>query len=59
MSTTICGFYNGAVDTHIITGIVAGKIYGLQTGLALTCVVYLLGAAMHLLLPETLHRGQK
>jgi len=33
-----------------------GKHYGLQTGLAVTCVVYILGAALLLLLPETLKR---
>ena len=30
-----------------------GKVHGLQTGLAVTCVIYILGAAMLLLLPET------
>jgi len=48
----------GAVLAPYTIGYI-GKIYGLQTGLALTCVVYLLGAAMLLFLPETLHRGQK
>ncbi len=33
-----------------------GKHYGLQTGLAVTCVVYVLGAALLLLMPETLKR---
>ena len=33
-----------------------GKHYGLQIGLAVTCVVYVLGAALLLLLPETLKR---
>jgi len=36
-----------------------GKAYGLQVGLALTCVVYLVGAAMLLLLPETFRREQQ
>lgn len=31
-----------------------GKVYGLQTGLAVTCVVYVLGAVLLLFLPETL-----
>lgn len=35
-----------------------GKSYGLQFGLAVTCVVYLIGAAMLLLLPETFRRQQ-
>ncbi len=35
-----------------------GKICGLQAGLAVTCVVYALGALMLLLLPETFHRGR-
>ena len=30
-----------------------GKVQGLQTGLAVTCVIYILGAGMLLLLPET------
>lgn len=30
-----------------------GKVHGLQMGLAVTCVIYILGAAMLLLLPET------
>jgi MFS family permease len=30
-----------------------GKVHGLQTGLAVTCVIYILGAGMLLLLPET------
>lgn len=34
-----------------------GKIHGLQTGLAVTCVIYLVGAAMLLLLPETFRRN--
>jgi len=33
-----------------------GKHYGLQTGLAVTCVVYVLGAGLLLFLPETLKR---
>lgn len=33
-----------------------GKHYGLQTGLAVTCVVYVLGALLLLFLPETLKR---
>ncbi|MCK9391839.1 MAG: MFS transporter [Syntrophales bacterium] len=48
----------GAVVAPYTIGYI-GKMYGLQTGLALTCVVYLLGAAMLLFLPETLQRGQK
>ena len=35
-----------------------GKSYGLQIGLALTCVVYLVGAAMMMMLPETFQREQ-
>lgn len=33
-----------------------GKAYGLQAGLAITCGVYLAGAAMLLLMPETFRR---
>lgn len=33
-----------------------GKSYGLQFGLALTCVIYVVGAVMLLLLPETFRR---
>jgi len=35
---------------------VIGKSYGLQAGLAVTCVIYLAGVAMLLLLPETFQR---
>jgi MFS family permease len=35
---------------------VIGKSYGLQAGLALTCVVYVLGVLMLFLLPETFQR---
>lgn len=42
----------GAVLAPFTIGYV-GKVHGLQTGLALTCVIYTLGAAMLLLLPET------
>ncbi len=36
-----------------------GKSYGLQSGLAVTCAIYLLGAAMLLLLPETFRRKDR
>lgn len=42
----------GAVLAPFTIGYI-GKVHGLQTGLALTCVIYILGAAMLLLLPET------
>jgi len=42
----------GAVLAPFTIGYI-GKVHGLQTGLAVTCVVYILGAAMLLLLPET------
>ena len=42
----------GAVLAPFTIGYI-GKIHGLQMGLAVTCVIYLLGAAMLLLLPET------
>jgi MFS family permease len=36
-----------------------GKAHGLQTGLAVTCVIYLLGACLLMLLPETFQgRGE-
>jgi MFS family permease len=35
---------------------VIGKSYGLQAGLAVTCVVYVLGVLMLFLLPETFQR---
>jgi len=43
----------GAVLAPYTIGYV-GKVYGLQTGLAVTCVVYVLGAVLLLFLPETL-----
>jgi len=46
----------GAVLAPYTIGAI-GKAYGLQTGLALTCAVYLLGSVMLLLLPETFRRG--
>jgi len=46
----------GAVLAPYTIGAI-GKSYGLQTGLAVTCAVYLVGAAMLLLLPETFRRG--
>ncbi len=42
----------GAVLAPFTIGYI-GKVQGLQTGLAVTCVIYILGAAMLLLLPET------
>jgi MFS family permease len=42
----------GAVLAPFTIGYI-GKVHGLQTGLAVTCVIYILGAAMLLLLPET------
>ena len=42
----------GAVLAPFTIGYI-GKIHGLETGLAVTCVIYILGAAMLLLLPET------
>ena len=42
----------GAVLAPFTIGYI-GKVNGLQTGLAVTCVIYILGAAMLLLLPET------
>ncbi|MCX5821658.1 MAG: MFS transporter [Deltaproteobacteria bacterium] len=42
----------GAVLAPFTIGYI-GKSQGLQTGLAITCVIYILGAAMLLLLPET------
>ena len=42
----------GAVLAPFTIGYI-GKSQGLQTGLAVTCVIYILGAAMLLLLPET------
>jgi hypothetical protein len=35
---------------------VIGRSYGLQAGLAVTCVVYVLGVLMLFLLPETFQR---
>ena len=45
----------GAVLAPYTIGYI-GKTYGLQIGLAVTCVIYLMGAAMLLLLPETFRR---
>ena len=45
----------GAVLAPYTIGYI-GKTYGLQTGLAVTCVIYLVGAVMLLLLPETFRR---
>jgi len=42
----------GAVLAPFTIGYI-GKVHGLQTGLAVTCLIYILGAAMLLLLPET------
>lgn len=42
----------GAVLAPFTIGYI-GKVQGLQAGLAVTCVIYLLGAGMLLLLPET------
>jgi MFS family permease len=42
----------GAVLAPFTIGYI-GKVHGLQTGLAVTCVIYVLGAGMLLLLPET------
>jgi MFS family permease len=42
----------GAVLAPFTIGYI-GKVQGLQTGLAVTCVIYLVGAAMLFLLPET------
>jgi MFS family permease len=42
----------GAVLAPFTIGYI-GKVHGLETGLAVTCVIYILGAAMLLLLPET------
>jgi MFS family permease len=42
----------GAVLAPFTIGYI-GKVHGLETGLAVTCVTYILGAAMLLLLPET------
>ena len=42
----------GAVLAPFTIGYI-GKVHGLQMGLAVTCVIYILGAAMLLLLPET------
>lgn len=47
----------GAVLAPYTIGAI-GKNYGLQTGLAVTCVVYILGAVLLLFLPETLRPGQ-
>ncbi len=47
----------GAVLAPFTIGYI-GKIHGLETGLAVTCVIYILGAAMLLLLPETF-RGRR
>ena len=38
---------------------VIGKSYGLQAGLAVTCVIYVLGMLMLLLLPETYRRPER
>ncbi len=42
----------GAIAAPFTIGAI-GKTYGLQTGLMLTCGIYLVGAIMLLLLPET------
>lgn len=42
----------GAVLAPFTIGYI-GKVQGLETGLAVTCVIYILGAVMLLLLPET------
>jgi MFS family permease len=42
----------GAVLAPFTIGYI-GKVHGLEIGLAVTCVIYILGAAMLLLLPET------
>lgn len=47
----------GAVLAPFTIGYI-GKEWGLQTGLAVTCVIYMLGAVLLLLLPETF-RGPK
>jgi MFS family permease len=47
----------GAVLAPFTIGYI-GKVHGLQTGLAVTCVIYILGAGMLLLLPETF-KGQR
>ncbi len=48
----------GAVLAPFTIGAI-GKNYGLQTGLAVTCIVYILGAALLLFLPETLRPGHE
>jgi MFS family permease len=45
----------GAVLAPYTIGYI-GKTYGLQTGLAVTCIIYMVGAVMLLLLPETFRR---
>jgi len=48
----------GAVLAPFTIGYI-GKVHGLQTGLAVTCVIYLLGAGMLFLLPETFQGRRK
>lgn len=48
----------GAVLAPYTIGYV-GKVYGLQTGLAITCIINLLGAMILLFMPETFHRKAK
>ncbi len=48
----------GAVLAPYTIGTI-GKSYGLQAGLAVTCGVYFLGAAILLLIPETFRRNER
>ena len=47
----------GAVVAPYTIGYI-GKIYGLQTGLAITCIINLLGVVTLCFLPETLKKGR-
>ncbi len=46
----------GAVIAPYTIGYI-GKVYGLQTGLAITCIINLLGALILLFMPETFRRN--
>jgi len=48
----------GAIAAPYFIGAI-GKTYGLQTGLAVTCGIFICGAATLLFLPETLRTGRQ
>ncbi len=48
----------GSIAAPYTMGVI-GKSYGLQSGLAMTCAIYVAGVLMLFLLPETWQRGER